>query len=109
MDNNTNIGDYDLFLDQINDTAENIDYTSTLEHCNQTVEISKKSYMVIWSYATLPMLIASLILGQLIRYVKHGIGAKESIFLSSIYFYQKGGGSVSVITFLKKYILQDFE
>ena len=80
MDNNTTIGDYDLFLDQVNDTAENIDYISTLGHCNLTVELSEKSYMIILSYATLPMFIASLILGHLIREVKHGIGAKESTF-----------------------------
>ena len=92
MDNNTNISDYDLFLDQINDSADNFDYISTLGHCNQTVETSEKSYMVILSYASLPMFIASLIFGQLIRYVKHVIGAKESTFLKQYLFYQKKGG-----------------
>ena len=74
MDNNTNIGDYDLFLDQINDTADNIDNISLQENCNKTLMTSEKSSF--WSYATLPMLIASLILGQLIREVKYGIGVQ---------------------------------
>ena len=74
MDNNTNIGDYDLFLDQINDTADNIDNISLQENCNQTLMTSEKSSF--WPYATLPMLIASLILGQLIREVKYGIGVQ---------------------------------
>lgn len=78
MDNNTNIGDYDLFLDEINDTSDNIDFVSLQENCNQTLVTSEESSF--WPYVTLPMLIASLILGQLIRYVKHRIWAKETTF-----------------------------
>ena len=65
LDNNADIGDYDLFLDQINDTNANFDYISSQEHCNQTLVTSEKSSL--WPYATLPMLVVSLILGQLIR------------------------------------------
>ena len=67
LENNTNIGDYDLFLDQINDTADNVDYISTQDHCNQTSVTLKEGSL--WLYASIPMLIVSLILGQLIRIV----------------------------------------
>ena len=66
LDNITNIGNYDLSLDQINDTAYNIDYISSQEHYNQTsVTTSENSSWL--PYAALPMLVVSLILGQLIR------------------------------------------
>lgn len=67
LENNTNIGDYDLFLDQINDTADNIDYFSSQEYFNKTSVTSEDGSL--WLYASLPMLIVSLILGHIIRIV----------------------------------------
>ena len=66
LENNL-IGEYDLFLDQNNDTADNIKYISSQDHCNQTSVISEEGSL--WLHASMPMLIASLILGQLIRIV----------------------------------------
>ena len=66
LDNITIIGDYDLSLDQMNDTAYNIDYISSQEHSNQTLVTTSENSSWL-PYAALPMLVVSLILGQLIR------------------------------------------
>ena len=77
LDNNTIIGDYDLFLDQINDTSDNFDDISTQKHCNQTLVMSENSSL--WPYATLPMLVVSLILGQLIREVDSNMKSRKHL------------------------------
>ena len=66
LDSITIIGDYDLSLDQMNDTAYNIDYISSQEHYNQTSVTTSENGSLL-PYAALPMLVGSLILGQLIR------------------------------------------
>ena len=76
LDNITNFGDYDLSPDQINDTAYNIDYISSQEHYNQTlVTTSENGYLL--PYAALPMLVVSLILGQLIRDVDSNMELRQ--------------------------------
>lgn len=65
MDENTDIGDYDLFIDQNNHTAEFADYNLTLENCNLTLVTSEEGYL--WPYVSIPLLITSIVLGQLLR------------------------------------------
>ena len=59
MDNNTNIDEYYLLLDQINETADNI---ILKKHFDTTLEESK-----LLSFTLMPMLIVSLLLGHVIR------------------------------------------
>ena len=62
---NTEFGDYDLFMDQNNHTAEFADYNLTLENCNLTSVTSEGGYL--WPYVSLPLLMTSIVLGHLIR------------------------------------------
>ena len=62
---NTEFGDYDLFMDQNNHSAEFADYNLTLENCNLTSVTSEGGYL--WPYASLPLLMSSIVLGHLIR------------------------------------------
>ena len=60
MRNKTDISDYDLFLDHENETENNIAYNVTQENCN-----SEEGSL--WPYTSFPILIVSLVLGQLLR------------------------------------------
>ena len=77
MDNKTVISDYDLFLDQDNETASNAGYNVTSmnvtqENCNLS---SEEGYL--WPYASFPILIVSLVLGQLLRDVDSNLECIE--------------------------------
>ena len=65
MNNSTGIGDYDLFMDQNNHSAEFADYNLTLENCDLTSVTTEGGYL--WPYASLPLLMTSIVLGHLIR------------------------------------------
>ena len=45
MDNRTDISDYDLFLDQGNETANNAGYNVTQENCNLSSNTHSHSYL----------------------------------------------------------------
>ena len=80
MDNKTDISDYDLFLDQDNVTANNVGYNVTSmnvtqENCNLS---SEKGHL--WPYASFPILIVSLILGQLLRNIDSNLECIDTSF-----------------------------
>ena len=80
MDNKTVISDYDLFVDQVNVTANNVGYNVTSmnvtqENCNLS---SEKGHL--WPYASFPILIVSLILGQLLRNIDSNLECIDTSF-----------------------------
>ena len=80
MGNKTDISDlYDLFLDQENETANNIVYNITQENCN-----SEEGSL--WPYASFPILIVSLVLGQLLRDIDLNLECIQTSFSLIITF-----------------------
>ena len=75
MGNETDISDYGLFLDQENETANNNLYNITQENCNLT---SEEGYL--WPYTSFPILIVSLVLGQLLRDIDSNLECIQTSF-----------------------------
>ena len=89
MDNKTNISDYDLFLDQGNETANNVGYNVTSmnvtqEHC---IPSSEEGYLS--PYASFPILIVSLVLGQLLRNVDSNLECNKTSFSLIAFLFKK--------------------
>ena len=79
MGNTTDISENDLFLDQENETANNIAYNITQENCN-----SEEGSL--WPYASFPILIVSLVLGQLLRNIDSNLEFIQTSFCLIITF-----------------------
>ena len=96
MDNNTNIDEYYLLLDQINEAADNI---ILKKHFDTTLEESK-----LLSFTLMPMLIVSLLLGHVIRDVGINlelgqIWTRKHIFFFSYYLFLSRFGFLSLTTY----------